>query len=209
MDARKITLLNGIRMQFQAEGISFSYKSNHIFKPYTNPRDYPYFSLILLSAQEGSLRSAVTIIRSYKNIPAIRETIIVGNEKQNLQDIAHFRNIKFTINNKKNSPIITSVKQGLFCISPFSQFAIITPVSKKQLDAKLLDKFLKTILDKHIDYAVPLVSNERMHPIVVSRNGFSRIKHIRKEQGLKYFSKILFKDVYLEEEAQNAQKNNA
>ena len=203
MDGRKITLLNGLKMQFHAEGVDFSYKSKHIFKPYINPGDYPYFSLILLSVREESLRSAVEIIHSYKNISAIRETIIVGNEKQNLQDIMHFQNVKFTTNSKKNSPIITSVKQGLSCISPFSQFAIITPVSKKQIDAKLLNKFLKTVLDKHIDYAVPLVSNERMHPIVISYAGFSKIKHIRKEQGLKYFSKILFKEVHLEEEAQN------
>ncbi len=203
MAGREVTLLNKLKVRFSSEGINFSYEGKHTFKPYVNPGDYPYFSLILLSAQETSLQQAVKLIHSYKSIPAIREVIVVGNEKQDLQDIIHLQNVKFTINNKRNSPIITSVKQGLFCISPFSKFAIITPVSKNQLNANLLARFLKVILFKHIDFAIPLVSNERMHPIVISQSGFSRIKHIRKEQGLKYFSKILFKEVHLREEVHN------
>ncbi len=203
MDGRKIILLNGLGIQFHIEGISFSYESKRIFKPYINPSDYPYFSLILLSVREESLNQAVTLINSYEHIPVIKEIIIVGNEKQDLQKIMHIQNVKFTTNSKENSPIITSVKQGLSCISHFSKFAIITPVNKKQLDTNLLGKFLRIVLIRNIDFAVPIISRERMHPIVINRSGFSRIKHIRKEQGLKYFSRILFKEVHLEGGVQN------
>jgi CTP:molybdopterin cytidylyltransferase MocA len=197
MVERKIVLLNNIDVIYKNSGVEFAYKNKNVKIPYSNPSEYPYFSLILLSAQEDTLDRALNILNQYKSIPVIREIIIVGNKFQDTSNIAKYPEIKFITNKKYKTPIITSVKYALFCTSKFSDFAIISPVSKKQIDEKQLESFMKIVWKNQIDFSVPVINNERMHPIIVKHTEFEKIKKIRKEQGIKYFSKKMFKEISL------------
>ena len=198
MGQRGIRLLNNAELFYKTDGIYFVYKRRKAVIHYVNPGEYPYFSLVLLSAQEEKLDRAKEIFDMYKDLPIIKETVVVGNVFQNTEQIKGIRNLKFATNKKINSPIITSVKYGLSCVSAFSKFAIITPVSKKQIKKEFLERFMKVVWKKQVDFAVPVINKERMHPIIIKYTEFDKIKRIRKEQGLKYFSKRSFKEVCLQ-----------
>ncbi len=193
--SRKIKLLDGTEVLFSGDGIEFARSGNAVRFSYCDPARFPYFSLVLLAAREQSLERALHILSLYGGIPEIREAVIVGNENQDLEIVKRLKNVKFIVGKKQDSPIITSVKYALSCVSNFSQFAIISPVSKQHISAEEMKKFIKIVLESKTAFAVPVAGGSRMHPLIVRSTEFPRIRKVRKEQGLKYLSKISFTEI--------------
>ena len=195
--AEKIKLLNNALIAFGNSGVNVSYYGDTLNVPYINPTGFGYFSLIILTAKESSLDRARKIITEYEELIPIREIIIVGNLSQKLENIQTAKQVKFFVHKKRKTPIITSVKEALSCISNFSQFAVICPANKMFIEKDKLEKMLKTVKNSNIKFAVPLVNGKRTHPVVISKGGFEGIKAVRKELGFRHISKKLFKEVVL------------
>ncbi len=195
--SRTVKLLNQKEIIFANHSIIVKFRNKIIESEFKNPGSNLFISLVLLSANEQNLSRAITLHKYYKEIPHIKETIIVGNKFHNKKTLIKYDNIKFIINPKPESPIITSVKYALSCISNFSHYALICPVNKKIVNQEKLFEFIQTATEKELGFSVPIVNQKRFHPIMIKRSEFIKIRKIRKEQGLKYFSKILFKEVQL------------
>ncbi len=186
---------NGLKVHFTKTGIAYRYKSLSGKINYFPVEHYVYFSLIVLSAKEKSLERAKEIINRYESIVSMREIVLVGNANQQIQEIETNKPIKFIEHRKKQTPIITSVKEALSCISNFSTFAVVCPASKTCIEKSELKNILKNAKEKEFEFVVPKVQGKRMHPVIISKNGFAKIKAIRKELGFKYISKNFFKEV--------------
>ncbi len=196
--AEKIKLLNGVTVSFENTGINILYHRNTLNISYTNPDDrFDYFSLIILTAKESSLDRARKIITEYEELIPIREIIIVGNSLQKPENIQTEKQVKFIVHKKRQTPIITSVKEAFSCISSFSRFAVICPANKMFIEKDKLERMLKTVKNSNIKFAAPLVNGKRTHPVVINRGGFEEIKSVRKELGFRYISRKLFKEVIL------------
>jgi hypothetical protein len=195
--AEKIELLNGAALYFKNTGVEISYEKNKFNIPYINLDGFAYFSLIILTAKENNLNKAKEIIAKYGDLVPIREIIIVGNTLQDPEEIETSKTIKFLVHKKKRTPIITSVKEALSCISNFSQFAIICPASKRCIEAENVEKMMKIALQSNQNFLVPSTNHRKAHPVIIRRDGFEEIKSVRKELGLKYISRKFFKEVSL------------
>ncbi len=192
-----IKLLDGTELLFTNSKLivkSGEKTTEIIFK---DPGREIFISLILLSANEKNLAGAVSLYKLYKTIPQIKETIVVGNKTQNKKALRAYEDIKFVVNPKPDSPIITSVKYAISCISNFSQYALVCPVNKKNIEPEKLIEFMSNVVKNEFGFSVPLINKKRFHPVMIKNSEFDKIRKVRKEQGLKYFSKILFKEVEL------------
>ncbi len=186
---------NSLEVYFTRTGIAYHYKSHSGKINYFPAERYVYFSLIVLSAKEKDLERAREIINRYDGIASMREIILVGNANQQIQEIKTNKPIKFIEHRKKQTPIITSVKEALSCISNFSTFAVVCPASKECIEKSELESILKNAKGKEFEFIVPKAGEKRLHPVIIGKNGFAKIKAVRKEQGFKYISKNFFTEV--------------
>ncbi len=191
----KFSLLNGAEIKFTSNGITYKKGDKLIFIKFKNPEDKIFVSLVLLSANEKNLSSALELYGKFKIVREIKETIIVGSRSSDKNALRKYEDIKFVINPKPESPIITSLKYAISSVSNFSRYIIVCPVSKKTLESEDLSKFIEETINKNLKFSVPLLYGKRFHPVMIAKSEFEKIRRIRKEQGLKYLSKKLFTEV--------------
>ncbi len=190
-----IKLENGLKMHFTSNNVVFYYKDFSGKINYAPKAKYAYFSLIILSANEKNLNRAKEILNQYSSIVSMKEVIIVGNAAQRAEEMKTDKLIKFIEHRKKRTPIITSVKEALSCISSFSMFAVVCPASKECIEKSKLENILKIAKGKEFEFIVPKNKGKRLHPVIINKKGFAKIKTVRKEQGFKYISRNFFKEV--------------
>gem|GEM_PF-6595454 len=194
----KLLLMNGAEIKFTSIGITYSDNGKLILIKFKDPGTEMFVSLVLLAANEERLSRALKLYRKFKSVSEIKETIIVGNRLSDKNILRAYNDIKFVINPKPESPIITSLKYAISSVSNFSKYIIVCPVSKRTLESKDLSKFIEKTINKNLKFSVPLINKKRLHPIMIRRSEFEKIRRIRKEQGLKYLSKKLFTEVEIE-----------
>lgn len=191
--------MNGAEIKFTSNGITYSDNGKSILVKFKDPGTEMFVSLVLLSAKEKNLSQALKLYKKFKSISQIKETIIVGNQLSDKNTLKAYNDIKFIINPKPETPIITSLKYAISSVSNFSKYVIVCPVSKRTLESKDLSKFIEKTINKNLKFSVPLVNKKRLHPIMIRKSEFEKIRRIRKEQGLKYLSKKLFKEVEIKQ----------
>ncbi|MCD6426485.1 MAG: NTP transferase domain-containing protein [Caldisericaceae bacterium] len=191
----KLLLMNGAEIKFTSIGITYSDNGKLILIKFKDPGAEMFVSLVLLAANEERLSRALKLYRKFKSVSEIKETIIVGNRLSDKNILRAYNDIKFVINPKPESPIITSLKYAISSVSNFSKYIIVCPVSKRTLESEGLSKFIEKTINKNLKFSVPLINKKRLHPIMIRRSEFEKIRRNRKEQGLKYLSKKLFTEV--------------
>lgn len=197
MEERVKILINNLLLKFNKNGITLINGEEELFQFKYALLPQPYFSLIILAATEENLVRVRKIIETYSKIPVIRETIVIGNEKQSLKEIKDLLDVKFTVNRIPFDPIATSLKKAISLLNNHSKFGIMFLANRNIFPLEDMNKLLHTVYRKKTNVAVPVKNGKRTHPIVFSRDALEKIKRIRKEQGVKYFIKNFGKEVAL------------
>jgi len=190
-------LINNLMLGFSKDGITLIDGKKELFHFKYTLISQPYFSLIILAAGEENLVRVRSIIETYSKIPVIRETVVVGNEKQLLEEIPDLLDVKFTINRIPFDPIATSLKKAISLLNSHSEFGIMFFANRDIFPIEEMNKLMHTVYRKKINVAVPVKNGKRTHPVVFSRDALGKIKRIRKEQGVKYFIKNFGEEVAL------------
>ncbi len=197
MDERIKILINNLMLRFSKDGIKVTHGKEELLRFEYTLISQPYFSLIILAAEEENLVRVRSIIETYSKIPVIREAIVVGNEKQSLEEITELSDVKFTINRIPFDPIATSLKKAISLLNSHSEFGIMFFANRDIFPIEEMNKLMHTVYRKKINVAVPVKNGKRTHPVVFSRDALGKIKRIRKEQGVKYFIKNFGEEVAL------------
>jgi len=197
MEERVKILTRGLTVTFEKRGISLFNSGEKLYSFRYLSDKPPYFSLIILAAGEENLVRVRKIIETYSKIPVIRETVVVGNEKQSLEEIPDLLDVKFTVNRIPFDPIATSLKKAISLLNSHSEFGIIFLANRNIFSVEKMDKLMHIVYKEKLEVAVPVKNGKRTHPVVFSRDALGKIKRIRKEQGVKYFIKNFGEEVTL------------
>ncbi len=156
-------------------------------------------ALIVLGAKKcnskDALKSILLINKSAKIFSKI--IFVYGSETEKYIKFLKGKDLRTVRSEKKQLPIITSLKQGITALSPDDDYFVFTflsqPVPPKNFEAlvKAVRKCRKT--GKGI--VILKINGRPAHPVAMSSKYFNIILRIRKELGLPYIIRKFRKDV--------------
>jgi len=83
------------------------------------------------------------------------------------------------------TPVYSSIKLGLKCISPYSEGAVIIYGNRGVAATQDLKKILDTILSGAL-ITIPERNGKRAHPVAFKKELFPELSDLRKEKGIPY-----------------------
>ncbi len=186
--------------------ITRDYQPIATLSPISPNREQKKPALIVLGAKqcESSVRMQ-SINNINKSARLFSKTIVVYSQEteSSLGDFKH-QNLMVIATEKKDHPIVTSLKAGIACLDESDTFFMFTFLNKpvkpdifRQLTAAISEAAIK---GKGI--IIPVAAGKPSHPIIFSMNYKKNIIKIRKELGIPHIIKRHQTDIlYVEIEA--------
>ena len=148
------------------------------------------FSFLILSSRMFDLGHIKKIVSSIEALFLDYETdivFVVGKKEyvSLLEEAFRDKFYKSILSENPESPVYSSIKLGLKCISPYSEGAVIIYGNRDVIAPQDLKKILDTILSGAL-ITIPERNGKRAHPVAFKKELFPQLSDLRKEKGIPY-----------------------
>jgi CTP:molybdopterin cytidylyltransferase MocA len=148
------------------------------------------FSFLILSSRMFDLGHTRAIVSSIEALSLDYEAdiVFVVGKKEYISLLEQAFSDKFyksILSENPESPVYSSIKLGLKCISPYSEGAVIIYGNRDVIATQDLKKILDTILSGVL-ITIPVRNGKRAHPVAFNKELFPQLSDLRKEKGIPY-----------------------
>jgi len=194
--ARSLWLKTGFQLSFDPRGIAVEIRGCPALH-FDYPSPTPYFTLLILGARETGLDGVEELLTEYREIPVIREVILVCRPGLNLSSLQAESSLKVVEASNPEDVLAVSLKEGLRSLSSRSRHVILCLANEAPLRAPQLVELMRHAEGDWQHIMVPVRAGLRGHPLVIPRALVLEMGRFRKEPGIPRFVRRYSREISL------------